>query len=57
MVTLTLHDRDALAVLALINVTRQARQSREDANLDRAAAVLRCALLMCDCEMTSLKAP
>lgn len=52
MITLTLHDRDATTLLALINITRQAGSTREDAALDRAASALRCALLLCDCGLT-----
>lgn len=51
MVTITLHDRDVLAVLVLINAMRQAGQTTvEDAALDRVVSTARCALLLCDCE-------
>ncbi len=57
MVTLTIHDRDALAVLALINVARQMGAHTEAEHLDRVASAIRCALLLCDCGLSAPAAP
>lgn len=47
MITLTLHDEDALEVLAAINVVGS--RTEPNAKLDRARDAFRCALLLCDC--------
>ena len=55
MVTLTLHDKDALAVLSMINVCRGFGAKEMGPNLDRVAAQIKCALLLCECDNAQVR--
>lgn len=48
MVTITLHDADAIEMLAHLKVITKAGNG--DEKTDRVAAALSCALLLCDCD-------
>jgi hypothetical protein len=53
MITVTLHDGDAVEVLALLNVERREPNGltiETSMRFFRAAEALKCALLLCDCD-------
>ena len=50
MVTLTLHDRDAVALLALLGTNQKnGLLQHENVTWQRIQGQLRCALLLCEC--------
>lgn len=50
MVTITLDDKDALALLTMVNHIKTLCASEAAEQMTRVAETLRCALLLCDCD-------